>query len=74
MYFIINRTKDESYTHNGFYPDNFIEELLKQGDDVIIISTYSNTIKIPKLKVENGETELDTKEYNIPMAFFKFIS
>jgi hypothetical protein len=74
MYFIINRTKNESYTHNGFFPSEFIEGLLKQGDDVIIISTYSNTIKIPELKVIDGENELDIKEYNIPMAFWKFIS
>lgn len=59
MYIIVNRTtrKNTSYTD---WPLDKLIELLEKGDDLIIISKYSNTIKIPYLDLESnnyGETK-----------------
>ena len=67
MYIIVNNTTRERFTHEGYYPGNFIDDLLNKGDDVIVISLYSNTIKIPQLKVINGINEWSNKEYSLCM-------
>ena len=45
MYLIINKTKQSITKHTGSFPD--VDSLLEKGDRIIIISTYSNTIKVP---------------------------
>ena len=67
MYIIINNTTRERFTHEGNYPGNYIEDLLNNGNDVIVISLYSNTIKIPQLEVINGINEWSNKEYSLCM-------
>jgi hypothetical protein len=67
MYIIINNTTRERLSYEGNYPGNYIEDLLNKGDDVIVISLYSNTIKIPQLEVINGLNEWSNKEYSLCM-------
>ncbi len=45
MYIVINNTTKERSSHKGNFPD--VDDLLNRGDDIIIISLYSNTIKVP---------------------------
>lgn len=45
MYIIVNKTKNTIVNYSGNFPD--LDEYLEQGDLIIVISTYSNTIKVP---------------------------
>jgi hypothetical protein len=45
MYIIINKTKGTIMNYSGNFQN--LDEYLEQGDLIIIISTYSNTIKVP---------------------------
>lgn len=47
MYTIINRTNNSIEYHTGNWPDAYLNELLDQGDQVIVMSSYSHTIKVP---------------------------
>ena len=47
MYLIINKTEKNTTTHEGDFPENLVEDLLKRNNDIIVISLYSNTIKVP---------------------------
>lgn len=47
MYTIINKTKGKSFKLTGDWPSDIIEYMLNNGDDIIVISSYSNTIKVP---------------------------
>lgn len=47
MYTIINRTKTTVEYYTGNWPDEYLNKLLDQGDQVIVMSSYSHTIKIP---------------------------
>ena len=47
MYIIINNTENTVKTIIGNYPAMLVKHLLKTNKDIIIISLYSNTIKIP---------------------------
>jgi len=67
MYIIINNTTRERLSHEGFFPGNYLDDLLNKGDDVIVISLYSNTIKIPQLEVINGLNEWSFKDYSLAM-------
>ena len=71
MYIIINNTTRKNTKVEGNFPSDLIIEMLEKGDDLIIISTYSNTIKIPYLEPDSnnyGETkssqDRDFKDYN----------
>lgn len=60
MYKIINKTSKENSTHTGHFPLRIAIELLEKGDDIIIISGYSNTVKVPYLNKDTnnyGETK-----------------
>lgn len=59
MYYIINRTTNQTTTHYGNFPD--VDDLLNRGDDVIIISLYSNTIKVPYKEYDDN---WGWKDYN----------
>ena len=64
MYTIINKTKNTTINHSGDWPLQYLEDLLNAGDKLIVLSTYSNTIKIPYLEVLNGENEWCFEDYN----------
>lgn len=69
MYIIISNRGETKYIQ-GSWPADIIDLYLKlYGDDFVVISTYSNTIKIPVASYQNvdtGEFEYTWKEYNIP--------
>ena len=72
MYIIINRTTNENTIIEGGWPTIYLEKLLNQGNDIIVISTYSNTIKTVVKKIEGyGEIYWEWKEYNIPENMVK---
>ena len=64
MYIIINKTKNSTIKHEGDFP--ILDDLLNEGDKIIIISKYSNTIKVPVLEIINGVKEWEWEDYNIP--------
>lgn len=70
MYYIINKTTNTHNTIEGNYPMAWIDSLLDKGDDIIVISTYSNTIKIP-IGFNEEYGEYVWKEYNLPAELFK---
>jgi hypothetical protein len=47
MYVIINNSTKKTWNVEGTFPSTFIERMLDEGDDVFVISFYSNTIKFP---------------------------
>jgi hypothetical protein len=63
VYTIVNKTTKVTYTHTGNFPMSFVDSLLNADNDIIVISTYSNTIKVPQLVVENGETRWEWTDY-----------
>jgi hypothetical protein len=71
MYIIINNTTRERLTYEGFFPGNYLNDLLNKGDDVIVMSLYSNTIKVPSKSddIDNDTLEpmWDWKDYSLAM-------
>lgn len=63
MYIIINKTKNLSVNYTGSFPS--LEKDLNNGDKIIVISLYSNTIKVPFATELNGEIEWNWTDYNI---------
>ena len=59
MYIIINNTTNTKTSVEGNFPSTYLEDRLEQGDDLIVISHYSNTIKVPFINEEYGS--YDTK-------------
>jgi hypothetical protein len=58
MYKIINKTKKATINLSGSFPSDYIEKMLNDGDQVIVVSLYSNTIKVPYIDTdENGYGE-----------------
>jgi hypothetical protein len=62
MYIVINRTKGTEIKYKGSFPYSLVVDLLENGDDLIVISTYSNTIKVPYLE-EDGNNYGETKSH-----------
>lgn len=56
MYKIINNTQRKTFIYFGDYPRK-LDEMIENGDDLIIISTYSNTIKVPTIRPNNDNIE-----------------
>lgn len=73
MYIIINKTTGHTTQMHGNYPQTELDELLDAGNDIIIISLYSNTIKVPYLVVENGLRYWENKEYKLPNEMFSAV-
>ena len=68
MYMIVKTPKVVEIIE-GNWPDRYLEELiLDKGKDVIVISTYSNTIKVPKIIEMNGIKELEWENYHLPIS------
>lgn len=63
MYLIINKTTRKTTTATGNWPAGILYDLLNSGNEIIVISTYSNTIKVPS-KDHNDEWKWD--DYSIP--------
>jgi hypothetical protein len=53
MYIIVNKTKNTIVNYSGNFSN--LDEDLEQGDLIIVISTYSNTIKVPIKKASYWE-------------------
>ena len=71
MYTIINKTKEEHFKFTGCYPIKIVENMLNNGDDIIVISTYSNTIKIPVGLSSEFPGEWEWKEFKYSPDMFK---
>ena len=63
-YIVINKTKNKSFRYKGNFPN--VEQELEQGDKMVIVSLYSNTIKVPYSTKFNGITEWNWDDYPIP--------
>jgi hypothetical protein len=63
MYIIINKTKQSCTRLEGHFPN--LDKQLDRGDRIIIISLYSNTIKVPYKLEYNGITEWDWENYSV---------
>ena len=63
MYIIINRTKGKDFVFTNKFPEDVIEYMLDNGDYLIVISTYSNTIKIPGGLSTKFDGEREWEEY-----------
>ena len=71
MYTVINKTKRKDFQFTGNWPNDIIEYMLDNGDDIIVISTYSNTIKVPAGFNADYEDQREWKEYNFHPDMFK---
>jgi hypothetical protein len=65
MYIIINKTKQSKLYQTGNWHMNLLEQMLDRGDRVIVISLYSNTIKVPYKEEYNGIVEWYWEDYPI---------
>jgi hypothetical protein len=61
MYIIINKSKRYTIKCEGDWPD--LDEELNAGDKIIVISLYSNTIKVPYKVEHNGIVEWRWDDY-----------
>jgi hypothetical protein len=59
MYLIVNKT-GINIPIVGNFPTDLVNQMLEKGEDIIVVSSYSNTIKVPFL---NENNEWDWKEY-----------
>jgi hypothetical protein len=68
MYLIVNNTDGAITKHEGNYPMQYIDSLLDDDNDFIVISLYSHTIKVPcGFDILNSIKQYNWKEYKIPM-------
>jgi hypothetical protein len=63
MYIIINKTRQTCTKHTGNWPS--LDKWLDKGDRIIVISLYSNTIKVPYKVEYNGITEWDWENFTM---------
>jgi hypothetical protein len=63
MYIVINKTKNTTTEYSGVWPN--LDEVLNQGDKIIVISTYSNTIKVPYKEELNGNVEWAWESFSL---------
>jgi hypothetical protein len=68
MYIVINKTKFTRSIVEGNFPDLSVQ--LNRGDRLIIISTHSNTVKVPYFVECNGIKEWEYEEFSFsPLAY-----
>jgi hypothetical protein len=68
MYIIINKTTFKTTYVEGSFPN--LEKDLNEGNDIIVVSLYSNTIKIPYIDHSQngyGENVWEWKEYRMDL-------
>ena len=72
-YYIINRTTGSTAAHKGSWPGSALDTLIGLGNDIIVVSTYSNTIKIPtdQFETTEGDMSYNWKEYKLPAELTK---
>lgn len=63
MYIVRNNTKNTTIYYEGGWPNALLENLLEKGNDIIVISLYSNTIKVPNKEDYCGITEWDWVDF-----------
>jgi len=63
MYIIHNKTKNTTTHYEGSFPGGLLEKQLEEGDRIIVISLYSNTIKIPHKVEEYGVIEWEWEDF-----------
>lgn len=63
MYIIINKTRQSNTPYEGSWPVEHLEQMLNKGDRVIVISLYSNTVKVPYYVEYNGIKEWEWENY-----------
>jgi len=68
MYIIINKSKRNTIKCEGDWPD--LDEELNAGDKIIVISLYSNTIKVPYYTELNGIVEWRWDNYPFDPNYF----
>ena len=61
MYIIINKTRNTCTNHTCDFPN--LDKWLDKGDKIIIISLYSNTIKVPYFEEYNGIREWEWENF-----------
>ena len=61
MYLILNRTNHTCLKHSNDFPN--LDYFLDNGDDIIVISMYSDTIKVPYCVESNNTKQWEWKEY-----------
>ena len=57
--------QDQDVIIKGGYPYNYILEQLIAGKQLVVISTYSDTIKVPLLGDDHGRPILNSYEVNL---------
>ena len=62
-YLVVDKTNNTSFKHKGDFPN--LEEILNRGDDIIVLSYYSNTIKIPFKVTLSGVIDWEWKEFKM---------
>ena len=68
MYIIISKTQNKTTYAHGNFPNVYSE--LDNGNDIIIVSLYSNTIKVPYIdheQSEYGDNVWEWKEYKLDL-------
>ena len=60
---IHNKSKNTSWKLVGSWPEESIDKMLQNGDRVIVISLYSDTIKVPYYTELNGIVEWRWDDY-----------
>jgi hypothetical protein len=69
MYIIHNKTKQTFSKYEGCWPSELLEKQLEKGDRVIVISLYSNTIKVPYKLEYNGVVEWEWENFPLLKEF-----
>lgn len=72
MYIIINSTTKHTDCINGDFPAKAVESMLTKGEKFIIISLYSNTVKVPRSWSVNWDStvEWEWDEFQLPSDLF----
>jgi len=66
MYIIINKTRKTCKSQKGNFPN--LDKWLDKGDKIIIISLYSNTIKVPYFIEYNDIKEWEWEDFSINVS------
>ena len=70
MYVVLNQTKKKEFRITGGWPGDVIDYMLNNGDDLIVISTYSNTIKVPVSFGTQYRDQWEWREYDYSPDLF----
>jgi hypothetical protein len=71
MYTIINKTQKKNFKVVGDFPADTLETMLCNGDNIIVISTYSNTIKVPVYDIMSDTHEWNWVDFEYSPDIFK---